>query len=73
MKLRDLLKVMSDECVNKMQVYVKTELHDIMQLDYDRVYVGDIDDREVLARYLDYFVVCVDDNFIITIKGHKIA
>lgn len=73
MKLKDLLKILSDECITKLQVYLKTELHDITDLDYERIYLGDVDDRQVLARYLDYYVVCMDDNFNLTIKGYKIA
>lgn len=73
MKLKDLLKVCSNEVVNQMQVYLMTEIGSALGLDTERVYLGDIDDREVLQRYLDYFVVCVEENYIVTIKGHKIA
>lgn len=73
MKLKDLLKVCSNEVVNQMQVYLMTEIGSALGLDTERVYLGDTDDREVLQRYLDYFVVCVEENYIVTIKGHKIA
>lgn len=73
MKLKDLLKVCSNEVVNQMQVYLMTEIGSALGLDTERVYLGDTDDREVLQRYLDYFVVCIEENYIVTIKGHKIA
>lgn len=73
MKLKDLLKVFDDEIIDVMKLYLKTEIHDIDLFPYELVFNANENDREVLVRYLDYFVVCVDDNFNITIKGHKIA
>lgn len=73
MKLKDLLKVCSNEVVNQMQVYLMTEIGSALGLDTECVYSGFLSKRENLQRYLDYFVVCIEENYIVTIKGHKIA
>lgn len=70
MKLRDLLKVLAEECPIK--VYLQTEIGSALGIDCECIYSFG-GNREVLQSYLDYFVVCVEEDFSITIKGRKIV